>query len=75
MSARGLAQFRADASGATESSAVEEALLAGVTRRLVLLGAFTGLKTGGYQLVGVTATVDYVVQRIANGGLQYNLSH
>jgi outer membrane receptor protein involved in Fe transport len=38
----------ADASGATEKSAVEDVLLAGVMRRLAMLGSFTGLKNDGY---------------------------
>ena len=41
-------QIRADASGASENSALEDLLLAGETRRLTMLGAFTGLTTGGY---------------------------
>ena len=41
-------EAKADASGASENSAVEDLLLAGVTRRLAMLGAFTGLTTGGY---------------------------
>ncbi len=38
----------ADASGATENSALEDALMSGSTRWIAMLGAFTGLKTGGY---------------------------
>jgi len=38
----------ADASGATENSALEDLLVRGVMRRLTMLGAFTGLTTGGY---------------------------
>ena len=38
----------ADASGASEDTALEDLLLEGVARRLTMLGAFTGLKTGGY---------------------------
>ncbi len=38
----------ADASGASEDSALEDLLLTGVARRMTMLGAFTGLKTGGY---------------------------
>jgi outer membrane receptor protein involved in Fe transport len=41
-------QLSADASGATENSALEDVLVAGVMRRLAMLGAFTGLSTGGY---------------------------
>jgi outer membrane receptor protein involved in Fe transport len=40
--------FAADVSGATENSALEDALLAAVTHRVATLGAFTGLTTGGY---------------------------
>ena len=38
----------ADASGASEDTALEDLLLTGVERRMTMLGAFTGLKTGGY---------------------------
>jgi outer membrane receptor protein involved in Fe transport len=38
----------ADASGATENSALEDVLLAGATRWAKMLGAFTGLTTSGY---------------------------
>jgi outer membrane receptor protein involved in Fe transport len=38
----------ADALGATENSALKNVLLAGVMRRVAMLGAFTGLTTGGY---------------------------
>jgi outer membrane receptor protein involved in Fe transport len=41
-------QFAADALGATENSALEDALLVGTTRFASMLGAFTGLTTGGY---------------------------
>jgi outer membrane receptor protein involved in Fe transport len=41
-------QIDLDASGATENSALEDALMAGSTRWGTALGAFTGLKTGGY---------------------------
>jgi outer membrane receptor protein involved in Fe transport len=41
-------QFDADASGATESSALEDVLLSRSTRWASMLGAFTGLTTGGY---------------------------
>jgi outer membrane receptor protein involved in Fe transport len=41
-------EFKADALGATENSALEDALLAGTTRFGSMLGAFTGLTTGGY---------------------------
>jgi outer membrane receptor protein involved in Fe transport len=40
--------FDADASGATENSALEDVLLAGSTHWAEMLGAFTGLTTGGY---------------------------
>ena len=53
-------QISADASGATENSALEDLLVAGVTRRLAMLGAFTGLKTSGYVPIAPTfrGTVD-----------------
>jgi outer membrane receptor protein involved in Fe transport len=38
----------ADASGATESTSLEDILLSGIAHHASLLGAFTGLKTGGY---------------------------
>ena len=41
-------EFDADASGATENSALEDALMTGSTRWITMLGAFTGLTTGGY---------------------------
>ena len=41
-------EVKADAGGATENSANEDALVAGVMRRLAMLGAYSGLKTGGY---------------------------
>lgn len=41
-------QVDADASGATESSALEDVLMTWSTRWIALLGAFTGLTTGGY---------------------------
>jgi len=41
-------QLSADASGATENSAGEDALLQLLTRRAAALGAFSGLTTGGY---------------------------
>ena len=41
-------QVVADASGATEDSALGDALLMASTHRLAVLGAFTGLTTGGY---------------------------
>jgi outer membrane receptor protein involved in Fe transport len=41
-------EFKVDALGATENSALEDALLAGTTRFGSMLGAFTGLTTGGY---------------------------
>jgi outer membrane receptor protein involved in Fe transport len=52
--------FVADASGATENSALEDALLSAVTRRLVALGAFSALTTGGYVTTAPAArgTVD-----------------
>jgi outer membrane receptor protein involved in Fe transport len=52
--------FVADASGATENSALEDALLSAVMRRLVALGAFSALTTGGYVTTAPAArgTVD-----------------
>jgi outer membrane receptor protein involved in Fe transport len=52
--------FAADASGATENSALEDALLSAVTRRLAVLGAFSALTTGGYVTTAPAArgTVD-----------------
>jgi outer membrane receptor protein involved in Fe transport len=41
-------QLDADASGATEDSSLEDALISGPTRWAAMLGAFSGLKTGGY---------------------------
>jgi outer membrane receptor protein involved in Fe transport len=41
-------EVKADAGGATENSADEDALVAGAMRRLAVLGAYSGLKTGGY---------------------------
>jgi outer membrane receptor protein involved in Fe transport len=41
-------QLDVNASGATESSALGDALVAGSTQWATLLGAFSGLKTGGY---------------------------
>ena len=39
---------KADAGGASENTANEDALVAGAMRRLAMLGAYSGLKTGGY---------------------------
>ncbi len=41
-------QLDADGSGATENSALEDVLLSGSTRWAAMIGAFTGLTTGGY---------------------------
>jgi outer membrane receptor protein involved in Fe transport len=41
-------QFNIDALGATENSAVEDALLSTSAHRIAALAAFTGLETGGY---------------------------
>jgi len=41
-------QFAADALGATENSAGEDALLQAVTHGIATLGAYSGLTTGGY---------------------------
>jgi outer membrane receptor protein involved in Fe transport len=40
--------FAADASGATENSGLEDALLSAATHHIATLAAFTGLTTGGY---------------------------
>ncbi len=52
--------FVADASGATENSALEDVLLSAVARRWVVLGAFSALTTGGYVTTAPAArgTVD-----------------
>ncbi|MGA8938966.1 MAG: TonB-dependent receptor [Acidobacteriaceae bacterium] len=39
---------KADGGGATENSAMEDVLLSEAVRRMVMLGAFSGLKTDGY---------------------------
>jgi outer membrane receptor protein involved in Fe transport len=39
---------KADVGGATENTAFENALVAGAMRRLAMLGAYSGLRTGGY---------------------------
>jgi outer membrane receptor protein involved in Fe transport len=39
---------KADAGGATENSADEDLLVAGAMRRIAVLGAYSGLTTGGY---------------------------
>jgi outer membrane receptor protein involved in Fe transport len=44
---RGLV-VKADAGGATENSANEDVLVAGAMRRMAVLGAYSGLTTGGY---------------------------
>jgi outer membrane receptor protein involved in Fe transport len=41
-------EMKADAGGASENTANEDALVAGAMRRLAMLGAYSGLKTGGY---------------------------
>jgi outer membrane receptor protein involved in Fe transport len=63
-------QISADASGATENSALEDLLVAGVTRRLAMLGAFTGLKTGGYVPIAPAfrGTVDVPANVTAESG-------
>lgn len=40
--------FAADATGATENSALEDVLLSSATHHITALGAFSGLTTGGY---------------------------
>ncbi len=39
---------KADVGGATENSVDEDALVAGAVRRMAVLGAYSGLRTGGY---------------------------
>jgi outer membrane receptor protein involved in Fe transport len=63
-------QVNADATGATEDSAVEDLLLAGVLRRMAMLGAFTGLTTGGYVPIAPAfrGTVDVPANVTAESG-------
>jgi outer membrane receptor protein involved in Fe transport len=63
-------QLRADGSGATENSALEDLLLAGAMRKLAMLGAFTGLTTGGYipTAPGLRGTVDVPANVTAESG-------
>jgi outer membrane receptor protein involved in Fe transport len=60
----------ADASGATENSALEDVLLAGSTRWAEMLGAFTGLTTGGYipTAPALRGTVDIPANVTAQSG-------
>jgi outer membrane receptor protein involved in Fe transport len=53
-------QFAADAAGATENSATEDALFTAATQHLLGLGAFSGFTTGGYipTAPGLRGTVD-----------------
>jgi outer membrane receptor protein involved in Fe transport len=62
--------LKADASGATENSALEDLLLAGVMRRLAMLGAFSGLTTGGYVSTApaLRGTVDVPANVTAESG-------
>jgi outer membrane receptor protein involved in Fe transport len=55
---------KADASGATENSGLEDLLVSGVTHRMAMLGAFTGLTTGGY--VPIAPAFRGTVDRPAN---------
>ena len=41
-------ELKADVGGATENTATENLLLAGVMRRMAMLAAYSGLTTGGY---------------------------
>jgi outer membrane receptor protein involved in Fe transport len=41
-------EVKADAGGATENSADEDVLVVGATKRMAVLGAYSGLITGGY---------------------------
>jgi outer membrane receptor protein involved in Fe transport len=60
----------ADASGATENSALEDVLLAGSLRWAEMLGAFTGLTTGGYipTAAALRGTVDVPANVTAQSG-------
>ena len=60
----------ADASGATENSALENVLLAGTTPWATMLGAFTGLTTGGYITTApaLRGTVDIPANVTAESG-------
>jgi outer membrane receptor protein involved in Fe transport len=51
---------KADVGGATENTADENVLLAGVMRRMAMLAAYSGLRTGGYITTapGLRGTVD-----------------
>jgi outer membrane receptor protein involved in Fe transport len=51
---------KADVGGATENTADENVLLAGVMRRMAVLAAYSGLRTGGYVTTapGLRGTVD-----------------
>jgi outer membrane receptor protein involved in Fe transport len=51
---------KADAGGATENTANEDVLLAGVLQRMAVLAAYSGLRTGGYITTapGLRGTVD-----------------
>jgi outer membrane receptor protein involved in Fe transport len=62
--------FQADTSGATENSALEDALLSTVTHRVAALGAFSGLTTGGYITTAPAArgTVDIPSNVTAESG-------
>jgi outer membrane receptor protein involved in Fe transport len=62
--------FDADGSGATENSALEDVLLAGATRWATMLGAFTGLTTGGYITTAppLRGTVDIPANVTAESG-------
>jgi outer membrane receptor protein involved in Fe transport len=63
-------QVSADGLGATENSAVEDLLAEGVTRWVGMLGAFTGLRTGGYVPTAPAArgTVDVPANVTAESG-------
>jgi outer membrane receptor protein involved in Fe transport len=53
-------EVKADVGGATENTADENLLLAGVVRRMGMLAAYSGLRTGGYipTAPGLRGTVD-----------------
>jgi outer membrane receptor protein involved in Fe transport len=53
-------EVKTDVGGATENTADESVLLAGVMRRMAMLAAYSGLRTGGYipTAPGLRGTVD-----------------
>lgn len=61
---------KADVGGATENTANEDVLLAGVVRRMAMLAAYSGLTTGGYVSTapGLRGTVDVPANVHAESG-------